>query len=124
MLKPYYGPSGLILPSPKPVTASTASQPSFYNQATAAKAASSQPPTSTPQASPQGGVASATVGPLVPATPAPLTLKQQHITMVERIVPTLHNIVATMNLDCCLDLKTIALHAHNAEYNPKVGFTD
>lgn len=30
------------------------------------------------------------------------------------------NIVATVNLDCRLDLKTIALHARNAEYNPKV----
>jgi len=27
--------------------------------------------------------------------------------------------VATVNLDCRLDLKTIALHARNAEYNPK-----
>ena len=56
----------------------------------------------------------------VPATPAPLTLEQQHITAVEGIVPTLQNIVATVNLDCRLDLKTIALHARNAEYNPKV----
>jgi hypothetical protein len=30
------------------------------------------------------------------------------------------NIVATVNLDCRLDLKTIALHARNAEYNPRV----
>ncbi|KAJ3330534.1 TATA-box-binding protein [Blyttiomyces sp. JEL0837] len=35
------------------------------------------------------------------------------------ITPTLQNIVATVNLDCKLDLKTIALHARNAEYNPK-----
>ncbi|KAK4249540.1 transcription factor TFIID-domain-containing protein [Corynascus novoguineensis] len=35
------------------------------------------------------------------------------------ITPTLQNIVATVNLDCRLDLKTIALHARNAEYNPK-----
>ncbi|KAM9914569.1 hypothetical protein OXX69_000491, partial [Metschnikowia pulcherrima] len=35
------------------------------------------------------------------------------------IVPTLQNIVATVNLGCRLDLKTIALHARNAEYNPK-----
>lgn len=27
------------------------------------------------------------------------------------------NIVATVNLDCRLDLKTIALHARNAEYS-------
>jgi hypothetical protein len=33
---------------------------------------------------------------------------------------TPRNIVATVNLECRLDLKTIALHARNAEYNPKV----
>lgn len=127
---PYYGTSGLVLPGPGPVTASSTSQPSFYNnQVAAAKAGlSTQTSTSTPQATPQGGVTSATAGPStppaqVPATPAPLTLEQQHITAVEGIVPTLQNIVATVNLDCRLDLKTIALHARNAEYNPKVGFT-
>ncbi|KAJ4789979.1 TATA-box-binding protein [Rhynchospora pubera] len=36
------------------------------------------------------------------------------------IVPTLQNIVSTVNLDCKLDLKAIALQASNAEYNPKV----
>jgi transcription initiation factor TFIID TATA-box-binding protein len=36
------------------------------------------------------------------------------------IVPTLQNIVATTSLEVRLDLKTIALHARNAEYNPKV----
>lgn len=35
------------------------------------------------------------------------------------IVPTLQNIVATVNLDAKLDLKDIALRARNAEYNPK-----
>lgn len=30
------------------------------------------------------------------------------------------NIVSTVNLDCKLDLKAIALQARNAEYNPKV----
>lgn len=29
------------------------------------------------------------------------------------------NVVATVNLECKLDLKAIALHARNAEYNPK-----
>ncbi|SCZ89151.1 BZ3500_MvSof-1268-A1-R1_Chr1-1g00992 [Microbotryum saponariae] len=38
---------------------------------------------------------------------------------VHGIVPTLQNIVSTVNLDCRLDLKTIALHARNAEYSPK-----
>lgn len=31
----------------------------------------------------------------------------------------MQNVVATVNLDCPLDLKQIALHARNAEYNPK-----
>lgn len=36
------------------------------------------------------------------------------------IVPTLQNIVATVDLGVKLDLKVIALGARNAEYNPKV----
>lgn len=35
------------------------------------------------------------------------------------IIPVLQNIVSTVNLECRLDLKHIALHARNAEYNPK-----
>jgi transcription initiation factor TFIID TATA-box-binding protein len=36
------------------------------------------------------------------------------------IIPKLQNVVATINLGCKgLDLKQIALHARNAEYNPK-----
>jgi transcription initiation factor TFIID TATA-box-binding protein len=130
---PYYGASGLVLPGPGPVTAATTVQPSFYNsQAAAAKPApptSSQTSISSLQAPAQGVTTATVAGPStppaqVPATPAPLTLEQQHITAVEGIVPTLQNIVATVNLDCRLDLKTIALHARNAEYNPKVGTTD
>lgn len=30
------------------------------------------------------------------------------------------NVVSTVNLDCKVDLKAVALHARNAEYNPKV----
>ena len=40
--------------------------------------------------------------------------------MLTLFLPLHRNIVATVNLDCRLDLKTIALHARNAEYNPKV----
>ncbi|KAL2755954.1 hypothetical protein ACRALDRAFT_2042192 [Sodiomyces alcalophilus JCM 7366] len=54
------------------------------------------------------------VTPATPAaTPAATTQGGSGLT------PTLQNIVATVNLDCRLDLKTIALHARNAEYNPK-----
>jgi len=34
-------------------------------------------------------------------------------------LPCAQNVVATVNLECKLDLKNIALHARNAEYNPK-----
>ncbi|KAJ7118799.1 transcription factor TFIID-domain-containing protein [Mycena epipterygia] len=81
-----------------------------------------QPPPPTKALSPPpaaNAVAGPSTPPAVPSTPIPLTLEQQHITAVEGIVPTLQNIVATVNLDCRLDLKTIALHARNAEYNPK-----
>lgn len=39
--------------------------------------------------------------------------------MDSSILPQLQNIVSTVNLACKLDLKKIALHARNAEYNPK-----
>jgi len=54
---------------------------------------------------------------VTPTTPA--ATPGAATTGVSGIVPTLQNIVATVNLDCRLDLKTIALHARNAEYNPK-----
>lgn len=34
-------------------------------------------------------------------------------------MPKLQNVVATVNLNCPLNLKNIALHARNAEYNPR-----
>jgi hypothetical protein len=63
----------------------------------------------------QGGQATNGNG-VTPATPAATPAATQS----SGLVPTLQNIVATVNLDCRLDLKTIALHARNAEYNPKV----
>ena len=36
------------------------------------------------------------------------------------VVQSCRNIVSTVDLGCKLDLKKIALHARNAEYNPKV----
>jgi transcription initiation factor TFIID TATA-box-binding protein len=94
------GPSGLALPGP-----SSVAQPQTKIQS--------------PPSPPNAAAGPSTPAP-APAPTAPLTLEQQHITAVEGIVPTLQNIVATVNLDCRLDLKTIALHARNAEYNPKV----
>nr|XP_020671568.1 TATA box-binding protein-like protein 2 [Pogona vitticeps] len=51
--------------------------------------------------------------PMMPVTPVTPTSESSGI------VPQLQNIVATVNLACKLDLKNIALHARNAEYNPK-----
>ncbi|KAK0227949.1 transcription factor TFIID-domain-containing protein [Armillaria novae-zelandiae] len=101
---------GLALPGPSPL--SNSYQPP--QQASSSQSSSQTPPTTNAVAGPSTPAATPT-----PATPIPLTLEQQHITAVEGIVPTLQNIVATVNLDCRLDLKTIALHARNAEYNPK-----
>ncbi|MCJ1431403.1 TATA-box-binding protein [Xylographa pallens] len=68
------------------------------------------------QQKPGGNAASEGNG-VTPTTPAATPGAIQN--GVSGIVPTLQNIVATVNLDCRLDLKTIALHARNAEYNPK-----
>ncbi|XP_060023133.1 TATA box-binding protein-like 2 [Lagenorhynchus albirostris] len=52
----------------------------------------------------------ASITPMTPVTP---------VSGCSGIVPQLQNIVSTVNLACKLDLKKIALHAKNAEYNPK-----
>jgi len=103
--------SGLALPG-----SSSLPQTQTQPQQPAPKVASPTPPSSNATAGPSNSNSAPAP---VPSTSAPLTLEQQHITAVEGIVPTLQNIVATVNLDCRLDLKTIALHARNAEYNPK-----
>lgn len=53
-------------------------------------------------------------GPMTPRTPYTPGMPGENT-----IVPQLQNIVSTVNLGCKLDLKRIALHARNAEYNPK-----
>ncbi|OCF40532.1 TATA-box-binding protein [Kwoniella heveanensis CBS 569] len=58
-------------------------------------------------------------GEVLKRAPQKVTSSVPEITAVQGLVPTLQNIVATVNLECRLDLKTIALHARNAEYNPK-----
>jgi len=84
--------------------------------------------TGTPQnmlgSTPQNLLSSVPRGPLEGApvyapvvSPAPPTPVLQPPTT--DIVPQLQNIVSTVNMCCRLDLKKIALHARNAEYNPK-----
>lgn len=68
-----------------------------------------QPPVANGNQAPNGAA-------VAPATPAATPAAAPG---ASGLTPTLQNIVATVNLDCRLDLKTIALHARNAEYNPK-----
>ncbi|KAF8126487.1 TBP-domain-containing protein [Boletus edulis] len=113
------GPSALALPGPSPLSQSHTPPPAAPPLVASTSQSNVTTATSKGASSPTVAGPSTPPAPAVPATPVPLTLEQQHITAVEGIVPTLQNIVATVNLDCRLDLKTIALHARNAEYNPK-----
>ncbi|KAL2112192.1 hypothetical protein VUR80DRAFT_8352 [Thermomyces stellatus] len=79
------------------------------NQPVDAKANGQAPPVT-------NGNPSANGAGVTPATPAATPAAGPG---ASGLTPTLQNIVATVNLDCRLDLKTIALHARNAEYNPK-----
>ena len=74
------------------------------------------------------GVPAASSSSLVPADEAQQQLRQQPATSAGAgsssgidapLQPVLQNIVATCNLAVELDLKTIAMKARNAEYNPK-----
>ena len=62
---------------------------------------------------PLGGGAAPVYAPV--ASPAPASPAIQHTD----IIPQLQNIVSTVNMGVKLDLKKIALHARNAEFNPK-----
>uniref|UniRef100_A0A3P9NZE5 TATA box binding protein n=1 Tax=Poecilia reticulata TaxID=8081 RepID=A0A3P9NZE5_POERE len=81
--------------------------PQLYHSQTAAGSTTTALPGGT-------GLYSTSIGPMTPLTPATPASESSGI------VPTLQNIVSTVNLGCKLDLKTIALRARNAEYNPKV----
>ncbi|XP_014726921.1 PREDICTED: TATA box-binding protein-like protein 2 [Sturnus vulgaris] len=65
------------------------------------------------QASPEASGMCPPLTPMTPLTPATSASESSGI------IPQLQNIVSTVNLACKLDLKNIALHARNAEYNPK-----
>ncbi|NXP86650.1 TBPL2 protein, partial [Passerina amoena] len=68
------------------------------------------------QPSPEAPGACPPLTPMTPISPATSASESSGI----RIPPSfLRNIVSTVNLACKLDLKNIALHARNAEYNPK-----
>ncbi|OXU23356.1 hypothetical protein TSAR_014987 [Trichomalopsis sarcophagae] len=68
-----------------------------------------------PLVQPSSQIAPSSMGPSTPGPMTPMTPASAD----PGILPQLQNIVSTVNLNCKLDLKKIALHARNAEYNPK-----
>ncbi|KAI9632218.1 putative TATA-box binding protein [Dioszegia hungarica] len=102
--------SGLALPTNK----AASKRPAPQNNAVAS---SSKP--SGAGANPSSGGMDEDDEELMEKRPVKAVVGVPEITAVQGLVPTLQNIVATVNLECRLDLKTIALHARNAEYNPK-----
>lgn len=77
------------------------------------------PPSVQSTSSLQSGMSPFPTNPMTPAPMTPLTPMTPMTAEASGIVPQLQNIVSTVNLGCKLDLKKIALHARNAEYNPK-----
>ncbi|XP_027765202.1 TATA box-binding protein-like protein 2 [Empidonax traillii] len=78
----------------------------FTDESSFSNPDATQPSPETPGVSPH-------LSPMTPVTPV------SSASETSGIVPQLQNIVSTVNLACKLDLKNIALHARNAEYNPK-----
>ncbi|XP_015524603.1 TATA-box-binding protein [Neodiprion pinetum] len=68
-----------------------------------------------PMVQPASQIAPPSIGPSTPGPMTPMTPASAD----PGILPQLQNIVSTVNLNCKLNLKEIALHARNAEYNPK-----
>lgn len=110
-------------PQPQPITTATAtttttslSAPTQTSVITSLPRSPSPPPIPQPQPCPlityQPFQSVGTPG------PPPMTPITPH-SVDAGIEPKLQNIVSTVNLGCKLDLKRIALHARNAEYNPK-----
>lgn len=86
-------------------------------------ATAERPPTAFPMLATPGALVTrtpmASVNPMTPGT----LIMQPSTSIVpfegNVVRPKIQNIVCTVNLLCRLDLKKIALHARNAEYNPK-----
>merc|ERR1711962_58649 len=87
--------------------------PAVHNDVTSCEPSSGHTNLYAPVASP------APPSPMPPTPMNQLSASTSAPSMEPGIVPQLQNIVSTVNLACPLDLKKIALHARNAEYNPK-----
>lgn len=115
-------PSYMTTPSQFTPSGPLAPTPSGLEGPPSGPMAAHPPPTLPPSV--QGGSASQGVHPVNP-TPSHVTPAEScpaEVDLVKHpsgIVPTLQNVVSTCYLGCKLDLKEIAMHARNAEYNPK-----
>ncbi|XP_071035157.1 TATA-box-binding protein isoform X2 [Parasteatoda tepidariorum] len=105
VIQPYTSTSGL---TPQPLL-----QPTGSPVATSLLPGPSGSISLTPSGAGSGLFPNTPGGPMTPMTPITPSSADPGI------VPQLQNIVSTVNLGCKLDLKKIALHARNAEYNPK-----
>ncbi|KAJ3686602.1 hypothetical protein LUZ61_015766 [Rhynchospora tenuis] len=59
------------------------------------------------------------MGPTTRQTSTIRPTTRQSSRILPDLLPDLQNVVSTVNLNCKLDLKAVALRARNAEYNPK-----
>ncbi|RWS24314.1 TATA-box binding protein (TBP): component of TFII-D and TFIIIB-like protein [Leptotrombidium deliense] len=113
--------TSLPTPSAPQSTTNAATTPTTTPALTTTIQLVESPQKNTPNATPTKSTplnTSAVLGafPATPMTPmTPITPASNE----PGIVPQLQNIVSTVNLGCKLELKKIALHARNAEYNPK-----
>lgn len=106
--------SGMLMLTPQKNIHTYAPTPSF---ATPQSLMQPQTPQNmmSPIVQPTSQMAPASIGPSTPGPMTPMTPASAD----PGILPQFQNIVSTVNLNCKLDLKKIALHARNAEYNPK-----
>ena len=106
--------------TPQPNQHELASSPSYSSSVPVITSVSRSPavPQPSPAAQPSPMITYQPFQPIGTPGPPPMTPIAPH-SVDAGIEPKLQNIVSTVNLGCKLDLKRIALHARNAEYNPK-----
>lgn len=104
-----------LLASPAPAamaSAAAAASSSSLHVPAAMASGQATPHVYAPVPSPGGGPPPSPAMTNIPSIAPPASMEAA-------VVPQLQNIVSTVSLCCRLDLKKIALHARNAEYNPK-----
>lgn len=109
------GPSSMMTPHKMPTYAPSVAPQGFQTPHSMMQPQTPQNMMSPMTSGPSSHANVPSIGPMTPGPMTPMTPSSQD----PGIVPQLQNIVSTVNLNCKLDLKKIALHARNAEYNPK-----